>query len=124
MEDSPCACLSADFDGGNEFYDEKTRKARKPHRCCECGKTIQSGERYHYAAGKFEGDLFTQKTCLLCDEIRRHFYCDGWTFCSLWDDIVEQLFSYSFRFECLQGLSVEAREMVLARWRSWKGLTA
>ena len=44
-----CVC---DYDP-QIFCWSKVRKARKPHRCYECGGPIRSGERYEYAAGKW-----------------------------------------------------------------------
>ena len=119
----PCVCLTSDCDLHNDFYSGDTRKARKPHKCCECGCQIKVGQIYHHAVGKSDGDIWAYDTCSLCDEIRTHFYCDDWLFTNLWDDMVEQLFDGGgFRFECMEGLGVPARELILAQWRSWKGL--
>lgn len=41
-------------------------KARKAHRCCVCTETIRVGDRYHYLAGRFEGDWMTWKHCARC----------------------------------------------------------
>jgi hypothetical protein len=51
---------------------EKKVKARKEHKCCECGKIIKIGEDYHYFfgiwedydCGRFVGEY---KTCLECE---------------------------------------------------------
>jgi hypothetical protein len=121
----PCACLCSGFDpGDNEFYAASERKARKSHKCCECGHVIKPGEAYERAAGKSDGGMWAYNTCNLCVEIRTHFYCNGgWLFTQLWDEMREQLFEEgTFRFECMEGLSVPAREKVLAKWRDWKGL--
>ena len=123
MNDEPCACITGDDDFTNEFYSESDQKARREHKCGECGITIKRGEVYSRAAGKTDGEMWHAKTCALCDEIRKHFYCDGgWLFTQLWEDIREQLFDEDFRFECMSGLSVGAREKMLHEWREWKGL--
>jgi hypothetical protein len=49
-----------------EFYRSEVRTARKAHRCGECRRTINVGERYQYASGKCEGDMYVAKTCSHC----------------------------------------------------------
>ena len=85
-------CVVMDYDGSNEFAHEEVRRARKSHKCVECAETIAVGDKYAYAVGKNEGDFFSVRTCLPCDEIRRAFCCDGWIFGELWREIHEQLF--------------------------------
>jgi hypothetical protein len=45
------------------------RCARKEHRCEECGKTIRTGERYHYESFVQEGDLVISKICEHCNDL-------------------------------------------------------
>lgn len=51
------------------MYSEVIRRARKPHRCCECGITIAPGEQYQVACGKWE-EFNSFNTCMPCVEIR------------------------------------------------------
>ena len=120
----PCCCLTGDYECDEQtFYHEEMRTARKEHKCRECRKTIKPGELYNRAAGANDGRMWSNKTCGTCDEIRKHFYCDGgWMFGQLWEDIHEQLFANEFRFECMKGLSTKARDVVLDDWRKWKGI--
>jgi hypothetical protein len=100
--------------------------ARKRHICCECRAPIQPGQAYEIQTGQWNRgkDIYRFKTCALCVEIRNHFSCgNGWYFRCVWDDLREGAFE-NLRFECLKGLSVAAREKVLAEWRRWKGLEA
>ena len=39
------------------FLQEGTRVSRRQRPCDECHTPIEKGERYHYYAGKFEGDF-------------------------------------------------------------------
>ena len=59
-----------------EAYNEKIRKARKEHKCCECLGVIQKGEKYHYGSGIGEDGPESYKFCLDCyslrDEINSH----------------------------------------------------
>lgn len=58
-----------DFDGP-EFCTEVWRKAKKEHKCCECGATIQVGEEYEYISGKWDGYFSTYTTCEKCADLR------------------------------------------------------
>ena len=52
---------------------EKRVTASKQHKCCECGRTIEVGEKYLYEAyvGPVRGDLFkVHKTCRHCEPVR------------------------------------------------------
>lgn len=53
-----------------ELYEERFRRARKEHKCGECGRTIREGERYSYTSMKFEGEFSDHKTCVRCDRVR------------------------------------------------------
>ena len=44
------------------------RKAKKEHKCCECGDAIKLGERYEYIFCIFEGEPDNYKTCEFCAE--------------------------------------------------------
>ena len=118
-----CVCLEGGYDGEMpEFCHVSTVKARKPHRCYECRREIRPREEYERTTGKWDGEIFSFRCCLLCVEIRKKFYCNGGgVFGSLWDDMVAEAFPV-LTFDCLEGLSVAAREEILKRWRSWKGL--
>lgn len=54
---------------GPRFYEMSWRKARKEHRCCECGETILPGTSYEYVAGYWD-DFGTYKTCDRCVQVR------------------------------------------------------
>jgi len=51
-------------------YNKTTPKARKVHRCSECGATIQKGERYENVSGVWDGYADTYKTCERCLDLR------------------------------------------------------
>lgn len=55
------------------FCKHKEQIARKKHRCCECEKTIQIGERYSYFSGlwiRYDGSTHfgAFKTCFKCEK--------------------------------------------------------
>lgn len=90
---SGCAdvCLSHDYDCYNSFYSESWRKARKPHKCCECGVIIEVGEQYEHVSGKADGRIFTAKTCAVCQDIRAAFVCGTWVFGDLWQSMYDYM---------------------------------
>ncbi len=84
-----CVCVDLNHSEPQEFCSMEDRKARKPHHCCECGKTIQPGELYEHAAGKWGGEFNTFATCMRCVTIRRDFMQCGFIFGELWETIHE-----------------------------------
>ena len=49
-----------------EILQEKERKARKPHVCDYCGKTIEKGEAYEWAKLKYEEIIYEWKNHKKC----------------------------------------------------------
>lgn len=80
-----------------EFANTAVVKARKPHRCEECGEIIPIGERYERTAGKFEGQMFTTCVCVGCAAWGHAFAqvtrlvcgCSGWILGEMWNGIAE-----------------------------------
>ena len=119
-------CIGQDLDRAElcEVISETKPTARKPAKCCECRSVIPPGSQYEKFVGKYDGELTTYRTCLLCAEIRRVFTCgESWIWESLWDDMEELAFpELTTATECFRELSPAAKEFVLAKWRKWKGL--
>ena len=71
-----------------DFYNSAINRARKPHRCEECGLQIEPGEQYLYCRGKCDGDMYSTYTCLRCcydiARIVAHEYDDGCVGSSAW----------------------------------------
>lgn len=121
MSDCGVCIGGVDFDGYPEFHDVTKPKARKQHRCEECGRTIAVGQVYERCSGKFDGDFYSTKTCLPCAEIAEAFYCEGRITGNLWDDmedVMDQLTT-----SCFDKLTTpEAKAYLRERWMQWKGL--
>lgn len=60
-----CFC---DYDRPS-FYRSSINRARKAHKCYECGSDIFPGEQYEYVSGRWEY-FDTFKTCADCVDIR------------------------------------------------------
>lgn len=120
-ESVQCCPLSNDGDGYMEACYKTIRKARKPHKCYECGDAIPAGSKYEYYSGIWEREPFSHKTCLLCVEIRDHFACGGgWLFGELWNDLAENFFpNMKAGGPCMEGLSPEAKARLFERRLQW-----
>lgn len=61
-----CYCEPMEADESCPVWQVSWRKAKKEHKCCECGDTIKPGERYEYIFCIFEGEVDNYKTCEFC----------------------------------------------------------
>lgn len=60
-------CLWIDYDDDGVYLGGGRRKARKAHRCGECGRTIEPGETYRYWTWVFDGRADDSRLCAHCD---------------------------------------------------------
>jgi hypothetical protein len=117
-------CIGGDYGDGEpaEFFTTKVVKARKPHKCCECRRPISAGSHYRKETGKFDGEIFSFETCMVCDELKRCLSCDGPppAFECLWEEIVDYVFP-RMTTGCLQKLeTAAAKSYLVERWNEWK----
>ena len=116
-------CIGGDFDGdGSEFFEITEPKARKPHKCYECGIMINPGDRYERVAGKWEGEFATFETCLFCVEVRKVFSCgESVSYGELWDSMIEAAFPrLTTASPCFCNLSADSKQKLLHKWNRWK----
>ena len=133
-----CCPLSSDETAGPSCSSQATRRARKPHACCECDETIPVGASYEYYSGVWDGRPDAYKTCLSCVEIRDHFTCKpgdesydlydnpgGFIFGNLWNDLQSNFFpDMKAGGPCLEGLSPEAKARLFERRLAWLEVTS
>lgn len=55
-----------------DVFSQAIVKARKQHKCCECGTIIPQGHMYERSAGVWDGTGMTYHTCPSCAEIRKY----------------------------------------------------
>lgn len=121
-------CIGGDsIDGYVEMYAVRAVRSRREHKCVECRRAIPKGSEYQRASYFWEGAFETQHTCLDCAEIKAAFDCSQYDealqYGELWG-AMEQAFP-TLTTGCLAKLStVSAKEYLLERWRTWKGLAA
>jgi hypothetical protein len=104
-----------------EFHNTTKHKCRKPFRCHECNREVETGELYQYDRGKFDGDFYDFKTCLPCAEIRDAFDEGGATG-ELWEEMSDHGFEY-MTTACFDQLeTAKAKAFLRDKWMEWKGL--
>lgn len=81
-----CDC-SVDHGEYPEFYKETFPKARKLHKCIECGENILPGQNYNNYKGKWDGEFRIYHTCIPCNSIRKHYCKHGFIFGNLMEQI-------------------------------------
>lgn len=65
----------------SDFQTTTMPKARKSHRCPECGETIQPGQRYARTTGLYEGDFISAIQCEPCHAFGERYH-DSLNLCS------------------------------------------
>lgn len=96
------ACIDVcDYEDYATVLCEKTRRARKDHRCGECGETIPAGALYLYEATLFDGSVSTHKTCARCWQVRRDYFNSF-----IWGGLVEAFWN-THGFDYRDGLPAD-----------------
>ncbi len=117
-------CGSGHYDGHPEFSSTVERKARKRHVCLECRGFIEPGQKYTRNSGKFDGDIYDDKICNPCMEIREAFQDpsgDPTEWGMLWDYMTDNF--RDLTTGCFARLQTpEAKALLRARWMKWKGI--
>lgn len=118
---SDCSCVETSDGSTCHFYDRKTVRARKPHRCMECGVAIVVGESHERITADWDDHFGTHRCCALCAEIAVALCCGAWCHGTLWEDIEYSLPRITAK--CLDKLTTAAaKEKLTAQWREWQGL--
>lgn len=106
-----------------EFWSKRDSKAKKEHRCYECGRAIKPGEVFETVAGKWDGHFDTFKTCSHCRDIRQFVKnsvpCFCWAHGNLDEDVrnaIEE--AYLRARDEVRGLAFRVGRMVVARKRA------
>lgn len=93
------------------------RKARTPHECYECGRTIQPGETYHRTAVVCDGRFEAYKHCGQCAIVADWLLktCSGFLFGGVEDDLGEH---WSEDYRCL-----DLGRLIVGMGRDWRGIS-
>ena len=111
-----CAAASVYVDDYCTTLRESQPTARKQHKCGECRRTIEAGEKYNREVSLYDGDISTYKTCLDCMSIRREFFRGGFYYEFIIDALDEHINDSGgdISESCLASLTPGARAMVCA----------
>lgn len=86
------------IDGGEraELWQESKQRARKMHKCCECGRDIHPGETYWKVFGIQDGDAFSDKWCAHCNVAKEWLWknCGGSMLTMVIEDCQEHVHDY------------------------------
>lgn len=106
-------CMT-DYDSPT-VYSESQRVARKSHRCDECQRVIDAGEKYCYVFSIYEGDPCQSKTCLQCKKGQDLLLikCRGFLHCGIYEDLKEHVY-------CGVDWAMTAARIVVGMKRKWK----
>ena len=83
-----------DYSDCNTVLRESRQKAKKEHRCRECGRVIQIGELYLYEAMlEPDGWFCDHKTCRHCERVREWLVrtCGGFVYDMIREDLSEHV---------------------------------
>lgn len=110
-------CMVGDDD--SQVSRSEIRKARKPHTCGECDRTIEPGEKYVNAAWLYDGSWSNDCMCWHCRESAQWLYhnCGGYVWNAVYDDIDEHVSEYPELAFGLTRLKVGIRR----KWRFRSG---
>jgi len=109
-----CACIDSDYGEGEpaQCFNAVKIKSRKKHNCSECGRTIENGEIYERATGKWDVSWDIFKTCDDCLSVREAFFC-SYIFGCLWVDLGEYLTPGECLDKQMLKITPRAREKIL-----------
>lgn len=85
-----------------EFFRSSQHKARKDHRCYECGRKIPPGEVYERSVGKWDGQISSHAVCLGCVTLRSYTESNVPCVCWLYGSMIE---------DCLGAVKEYAHEL-------------
>lgn len=108
-------CMLDDADGRVTIINEGCYvTARKPHKCAECRRTIDAGERYHRESFVFDGRFQAHKTCAHCMVVRDFLSeeCGGWLYGDVEEDAREHCHSGIYRMDLYRA--------VVGMQRNWR----
>mgnify|MGYP005609422867 CR=1 FL=1 len=71
---------------GDEHFPTLHRRARKPHRCVECYRTIAPGDTYARFAGVGDGSAWSEPMCLACEALNTYAWRLVRTICAHEED--------------------------------------
>lgn len=136
MSSDACSCVAVYVDEGYDDGGDEMRVAGVEHKCGECSREIALGEEYEFSWGVkldddekvIEEESNDYATCRDCSSMRKSFFCEGWYYGRIWDDLEEHLaevvrFGTGVSSDCMASLTKAARDdvcdIVERIWEEW-----
>jgi len=110
-----CSCVYIQTGVGEiaTFHHITNPIARVEHTCDECGGTINPGDHYERSVGKWGDDFNTFTTCPVCLEVRNAFFCGGYYYGMIWEDLCLHLRELDGTVpDCIADMTPAARDKV------------
>jgi len=112
-----CSCVYLSVDEYPEIQLARTIFAARPHECGECGKVIKKDEMFEMVNMKQEDIWSTHKTCNDCLCLRNEFFCDGWWYGLIHQNLSDHIYKIIrdggvISSKCLERLAPKARAWV------------
>lgn len=118
MGEGSCGCISVYVDDVLEELEEVILTSSVPDTCGECGVTIPPGEEYEFFVGRDseDGSITDFVTCMDCRSIRNEFFCEGWFYGRILDDVNTHVYDLGGEIssECLARLTPGGRDIILS----------
>lgn len=97
------------------IWDEKQRTAAKDHKCTECYRTIQVGERYRHISSLHEGHWRRDRMCPHCAAAGEWLVamCGGYLLTEIYEELVEH-WHEGYR-------SIPFARLIVGMRRKWHG---
>lgn len=112
-----CGCIYVESGEVYETISNVRIPASQPRKCDECRKTIEKGELYECFLGQLSDDKKpeTWTTCTDCLSVRDEFFCEGWAFGNIWEDVSYHVDEVGGEIDsdCLAALTPKARADVI-----------
>ena len=117
-----CTCsIEMDHDEESDMVFEKMLTVNKhPKKCCECGETLEIGDKYYKEIAIWDNESNTYRTCVDCISVRDNIFC-GWNWTTLWEDLQMEIeYGNNISESCIAALTPNARikvcEMIERYW--------
>ena len=104
-----------DHDESASVYSSRYQVARKNHKCEECNRIINVGEKYLYVFGVWGGDARAFKTCSHCEKGMQILTrkCGGYMHGGIYEDLFEHV-------RDILPWSMTAARLVIGMRRKWQ----
>ena len=121
---SECACIDISVCDYEEVSQKITAgKSNSPFVCCECEETFPAGTERELTECTYEDrEKEIYETCPDCLSVIKAFFCDGYYFNQVWEDVdyhIEEI-DGQISSKCLLSLTPRARDkmfkLIQDRW--------